>query len=93
MAQEPVNHTLKVLNEIRAEMRQGFAETRAEMRQGFAEARERFDGLEIAVAALSADLKTFRAEVSGSGKKSGRRFNTLEERIAALEEHTGLVKG
>ncbi len=80
MAQEPANHTIKVLQEMRTEMREGFNEMRAEMRE-----------LAVGIAALSADLKLLRGEVTGDKRKAGRRFNTLEERVRALEEHTGIV--
>lgn len=53
MADEVENHTLRLLQEMRAEMREGQAEmrtelaaTRAEMREGFAEVRERLSIVE-----------------------------------------------
>lgn len=81
MADEPVNHTVKLLQEMRETNDRQHAETRAILNE-----------LAVGVAALSVDLKEFRKEAIGERVKSGRRFNTLEERVAALEEHTGLLK-
>ncbi len=81
MADKPENHTLRLLQEMREENVRMHASTNASLKE-----------LSIAVAALSVDLKAFRAEVSGEQKKTGRRFNTLEERVTALEEHTGIFK-
>ena len=77
MADEPENLILRLLQDMRAEM------------------RERFDRVEIAVAALSVDIKGVKesVEVLGSRMETVEgRLNTIDARLARIEKHSGLVK-
>ena len=95
MADKPENLTLALLREIRAEMCEGFekafgdiAAVRTEMREGFAE-------LQVAVAALSVDLKDTKKtveQIHETQKNQGARLNVIEGRLALIEKHTGMVQ-
>jgi hypothetical protein len=95
MADEPENLTLALLREMRAEMREGFekafgdiAAVRTEMRDGFAE-------LQIAVAALSVDLKQTKKtveQIHETQQNHGYRLNAVDGRLALIEKHTGMVQ-
>ena len=109
MADEPENHTLRLLREMREEthagfeeMRSGFKEIREEMRSGFEEVRSEFknvygrlDLLDIAVAAVSADLKMTKEKVESIDDRLETiegRMNSVERRLGRIETHTGMVK-
>ena len=95
MSDKPENLTLKLLREMREEMREGFekafgdiAAVRTEMREGFAE-------LQVAVAALSVDLKDTKKtveQIHETQKNQGARINAIDGRLALIEKHTGMVQ-
>jgi hypothetical protein len=58
------------LDDLQAEMRQGFVDTKAEMREGFA----RVDG----------EIRELRREMSAQFNKVDARFDSVNERFEAL---------
>jgi DNA anti-recombination protein RmuC len=124
MADEPENHTLRLLREMREETNRRFDEMREEANRRFNEIREGtnhrfdgmreeqaafradvikgFDGLNIAVATLSADLKLTKATVESIQetqknhgirlKNQGTRLNAIEGRLAIIEKNASLVE-
>ena len=102
MADEPENLTLKLLREMRAEMREGFekafgdiAAVRTEMREGFAELRGSVSELQIAVAAIRADQgrsNELLGKLADTQANQGARLNAIDGRLALIERHTGMVK-
>jgi hypothetical protein len=84
MADELENHTLRLLREMREEMRSGFNDVHS-----------RLDQLDVAVAAVSADLKITKEKVESIDDRLetiGGRMNSVERRLARIEAHTGMVK-
>ena len=98
MADEPENLTLKLLREMRAEMRDGFAELRGEIVEMKAEIVDMQAGDErrdIAIAAISADLKIAKhllEQVHDTQKNQGARLNAIDGRLALIEKHVGMVQ-
>jgi hypothetical protein len=78
---------LQELGDARAE--------RAELRQGSAEARDRLDRLE-AISKTQAEMlgKVMDAtvQIAKGLEVAGLRLNTIDQRLALIEEYTGLVK-
>ena len=97
MTDEPENLTLKLLREMRAEMRDGFAELRGEIVEMKAEIVDMQAGDErrdIAIAAISADLKITKhllEKVNETQQNQGARLNAIDGRLALIEKHTGMV--
>jgi hypothetical protein len=73
------NHTLRVLQELRDETRQGFARLEAKMNDGFEHLSDEIDGLKQLFAGESV-LARF------VGKGVEERFTAIEQRLAALEQ-------
>ena len=76
MAEDAENHTVRLLQEMRGEMR----EMRDEMRAGFAAVDERFDETDARLDGLTHLMVLLAANVAGH-----------EDRIGALEEVTGIA--
>jgi hypothetical protein len=91
MADEPENHTLRLLREMREEA-EAF---RKEVNAGFAGVNHRLSELEVTLTAMRAD-QTRASElletVAETQKNQGARLNVIEGRLALIEKHTGLVK-
>jgi hypothetical protein len=91
MADEPENLTIKLLREIRAEMREGFERAFGDL----AELRGCVSELQVAVAAVSltqghhSELLSKIAEILAN---QGARLNAIDGRLAIIEKHAGLVK-
>jgi hypothetical protein len=84
MTEEPENHTLRLLREMREEMKTGFSA-----------ANERFDRLEAESKTQSALLgKVLDAtlKIAATQQIHGGRLNMIEARLAEIERETGLVK-
>jgi len=98
MTDEPENLTLKLLREMRAEMREGFAELRGqivEMKAEIVDMQAGDERRDIAIAAISADLKITKElleKVHETQQNQGARLNAIDGRLALIEQHTGLVK-
>ena len=91
MTDEPENLTLALLREIRGEMREGFEKAFGDL----AELRGSVSELQVAVAALSVDLKEMKKtveQVHETQKNQGARLNAIDGRLALIEKHTGMVK-
>lgn len=91
MTDEPENHTLRLLREIR-DTQAGF---HSELTAFRAEAGKRFDELEVAVATVSADLRIVKARAETIDERLitvETRMNAVERRLGRIETHTGLVK-
>ena len=102
MADEVENHTLRLLQEMRAEMREGQAEmrnelaaTRTEMREGFAEVRQRLSTVEGSLGKVI-DAVTEIAKIQE--KHSGLLIELAESdriagaRLNALEARLGRIE-
>jgi chromosome segregation ATPase len=98
VADEPENLTLKLLREMRAEMREGFEKSfgeLAELRQGFVELRGSVYELQIALTATRVDVAAIKTDVETireTQQNQGARLNAIDGRLALIERHTGLVK-
>jgi hypothetical protein len=91
MTDEPENLTLALLREIRGEMREGFEKAFGDL----AELRGSVSELQVAVAALSVDLKEMKKtveQVHETQKNQGARLNAIDGRLALIEKHTGMVQ-
>jgi DNA repair ATPase RecN len=71
MADDVENHTLRLLQEMRTEMRESTAETRAEMRESIAGMRE--------------SLAETRAEMREGFARMDQRLTETEQRLSGLE--------
>jgi hypothetical protein len=101
MADEAENHTLRLLQEMRAEMREGQAEMRTELAATRAEMRERLsiveDSLGKVIVAVTEIAKiqekhsSLLMELADSGRIAGTRLNALEARLGRIESKTGLA--
>ena len=91
MADEPENLTLKLLREMRAEMREGFEKAFGDL----AELRGSVSELQVAVAAVRADqgrTNELLEKVHETQQSHGARLNAIDGRLALIERHTGMVK-
>jgi hypothetical protein len=84
MADEPENLTLKLLREMRGEMREGFEKAFGDL----AELRGSVSELQIALAATRTDIGVIKADVEDI-KETAR---LIEGRLVRLEKHAGLLK-
>lgn len=82
MADDVENHTLRLLQEMRAEMREGFAETRAEMREGFARADQRLTAVEQRITGVEQRLTGVEQRLTG-----------VEQRLTGVEQRLGGLEG
>lgn len=105
MSEEPENHTIRLLQEMRAEMRERFDkvdERFEEIDKRFEQIDKRFDKIDSDVAQLSETSgKTIDAvlalskdveQVKETSSLVDARLNTIDGRLARIERHTGLVK-
>jgi hypothetical protein len=84
MAEEPENLTLKLLRELRAEMREGFEKAFGEL----AALRGSMSELQIAVAATRADVGIIKQDVEKIGEiqaNQGARLNAIDGRLGIIE--------
>ena len=91
MTDEPENLTLKLLREMRAEMREGFEKAfgdLTELRGSVSELRGSVSELQIALAATRTDIGVIKADVEDI-KETAR---LIEGRLVRLEKHAGLLK-
>jgi predicted nuclease with TOPRIM domain len=98
MADEPENMTLKLLREMRDEMREGFEKAFGDL----AELRKDTSGLQGAVSELQHEVAAMRVDqrrtndlleqVHKPQANHGARLNAIDGRLAIIEERTGLVK-
>jgi hypothetical protein len=104
MADEVENHTLRLLQEMRAEMaemRKEAAATRTEMREGFTEVRQRLTTVEgslgkvidavTEVAKMQEKHSGLLIELAESDRIAGARLNALEARLGRIESKSGLA--
>lgn len=91
MADEPENHTIRLLQEMRAEMRVRFDKSDT----AIAELQGTVTELQVAVAATRADLGIVKDDV-GALKESAQiiehDISGIKMRVERIERHTGLVK-
>jgi len=98
MTDEPENLTLKLLREIRGEMREGFEKAfgdLAELRGSVSELRGSVSDLQVSVAAMRADqgrANELLEQVHEVQKNQGARLNVIDGRLAIIEKHIGLVE-
>ena len=98
MADEPENLTLKLLREIRGEMREGFEKAfgdLAELRGSVSELRGSVSDLQHEVAAMRVDqgrTNELLEKVHDTQQNHGARLNAIEGRLALIEKHAGMVK-
>jgi small-conductance mechanosensitive channel len=91
MNDEPENLTLKLLREMRAEMREGFEKAFGDL----AELRGSVSELQVAITAIRADqgrTNELLEQVRKTQQNHGARLNAIDGRLALIEGHTGLVK-
>jgi hypothetical protein len=88
MADEPENHTLRLLREMREETNRRFDALEAA-------AAARHKELSVEIAAMRADqhrTNEILEKVAETQRNHGARLNAIDGRLAIIEEHTGLVK-
>ena len=91
MADEPENHTIRLLQEMRAEIKAGFAAVDERFNKTDAAVAE----LQIALAATRADLGIVKEDVAGlkeSVQIIEHDISGIKMRVERIERHTGLVK-
>jgi predicted nucleic acid-binding Zn-ribbon protein len=74
MTDEPENLTLKLLREMRAEMREGFEKAFSELTE---------------LRGAMSELQTAVAAIRGAQQNHGARLNAIDGRLALIETHTG----
>jgi hypothetical protein len=98
MGDEPENLTLKLLREIRGEMREGFEKAfrdLAELRGFVSELHGSVSDLQVSVGAMRADqnrANEILEQVHEVQKNQGARLNVIDGRLAIIEKHIGLVE-
>jgi predicted nuclease with TOPRIM domain len=98
MTDEPENLTLKLLREMRSEMREGFEKAfgdLTELRGSVSELRGSVSDLQVSVAAMRADqgrANELLEQVHEVQKNQGARLNVIDGRLAIIEKHIGLVE-
>jgi hypothetical protein len=105
MADEPENHTLRLLREMRDEAVafrkevntrfDGVDQRLDAMDQRFDGADQRLSGIEVSLAAARADqhrTNELLETVAETQKNQGARLNVIEGRLTLIGKHTGLVK-
>ncbi len=80
MAEDVENHTLRLLQEMRGEMREGFTE----LRQGQAELRQRLDGVEQRLDGVERRLGVVEGTL-------GKVIDAVTEVAKVQEKHSGLL--
>jgi hypothetical protein len=95
MADDPENHTLRLLREMREENQQFREETARRFDALEATAAARHTELSVEIAAMRADqhrTNEILEKVAKTQRNHGARLNAIDGRLAVIEEHTGLVK-
>jgi hypothetical protein len=98
MVDEPENLTIRLLQEIRSEMRDGFEKAfgdLAELRGSVSELRGSVSELQVSVASMRADqnrANEILEQVHEVQKNQGARLNVIDGRLAIIEKHIGLVE-
>ncbi len=101
MADEPKDHTLHLLREIRAEVREGCTKVfddlaeLCEQTKLIPQLAKDVSELQVAVASMRADqgrANELLEKVHETQKNHGARLNVIDGRLALIENHTGLVK-
>jgi chromosome segregation ATPase len=95
MTDEPENHTLALLREMRAEMREGFEKAFGDL----AELRDSVSELQREVAAMRVDqgrtnelLEQVHKAQQNHGARLNASLNAIDGRLALIEHHVGLVQ-
>jgi septation ring formation regulator EzrA len=88
MADEVENHTLRLLQEMRTEMREGFAEVRAEMRGELAEMRNELAATRSEMREGFTEVHQRLSTVEGS---LGKVIDAVTEIAKMQEKHSGLL--
>jgi predicted nuclease with TOPRIM domain len=87
MAEDIENHTLRLLQEMRGEMREGFAE----LRQGQAELRQRLDGVEQRLDGVEQRLDGVERRLGVVEGTLGKVIDAVTEIAKVQEKHSGLL--
>ncbi len=85
MADDAENHTLRLLQEMRAETRAGLDELRAEIRATRDEARATRDELRAEIAATRNELRAEMGEMRTEMRQGFARIDSLDGRVSNLE--------
>lgn len=91
MPDEPENLTLKLLREMRSEMREGFEKAFGDL----AELRGSVSELQHTVAAMRIDqgrMHVLLEHLHETQQNQGARLNVIDGRLALIEKHAGMVK-
>jgi hypothetical protein len=98
MADEPENLTLKMLREMRFEMREGFEKAFGDL----AALRKDMSDMQREVAAMRVDQRRTNEtlehhseileKLAETQANQGARINAIDGRLALIEKHTGMVK-
>jgi hypothetical protein len=96
-ADEPESHTIRLLREMREEIKQGFTESGNRldsMDHRLDSMDQRLTEIEVSLAAARADQTRANGlleTVADVQKNQGARLNVIEGRLALIEKHTGMV--
>jgi hypothetical protein len=98
MTDEPENLTLKMLREMRSEMREGFEKAFGDL----AALRKDMSDMQHEVAAMRVDQRRTNEtlehhseileKLAETQANQGARLNAIDGRLALIEKHTGMVK-
>lgn len=91
MTDEPENLTLKLLREMRSEMREGFEKAFGDL----AALRKDMSEMQHEVAAMRVDqgrMRELLEQVRDTQMNQGARLNAIDGRLALIEKHTGMVQ-
>jgi chromosome segregation ATPase len=98
MADEPENLTIRLLQEMRSDMREGFEKAFGDL----AELRKDMSEMQHEVAAMRVDQRRTNEtlehhseileKLAETQANQGARINAIDGRLALIEKHTGMVK-
>lgn len=91
MAEDVENHTVRLLQEMRGEMRDSLAATRDEMREGFAGLRQRLDGVDQRLDRVEQRLDGVERRLGVVEGTLGKVIDAVTEIAKVQEKHSGLL--
>ncbi len=91
MTDEPENHTIRLLQEMREEMRGGFREAQGRLDRLEETVVKVIDAV-TAIASTQTEHTAILTELNGRMEVVEGRLNSVDARLARIEKHTGLVK-
>jgi hypothetical protein len=91
MTDEPENHTLALLREMRAEMRKAFGDL-AELRDSISELQREVAAMRVDQGRTNELLEQVHKTQQNHGARLHASLNAIDGRLVLIEHHVGLVQ-